>query len=75
VVEGGEEVKSKKFSNEIFKMATVPQAIERYKISRKTLMKYAEQYGALVRFGRSVCIDVDNNAKLPTGLIQEEWGD
>ena len=47
------------YSNEITKMATVPQAIERYKISRRTLMKYAEQYDALVRFGRSVRIDID----------------
>jgi len=47
------------YSDEITKMATIPQAIERYKISRKTLMKYAEQYGALVRFGRSVRINVE----------------
>jgi hypothetical protein len=40
-------------------MATVPQAIERYKVSRLTLMKYAEQYNALVRFGRSVRIDIE----------------
>ena len=52
-------MKSMKYSDEITKMATVPQAIERYKISRKTLMKYAEQYNALVRFGRSVRIDIE----------------
>jgi len=47
------------YSDEITKMATVPQAIERYKISRRTLMKYAEKYDALVRFGRSVRIDIE----------------
>lgn len=47
------------YSDEITKMATVPQAIERYKISRKTLMKYADKYDALVRFGRSVRIDIE----------------
>ncbi len=47
------------YSDEITKMATVPQAIERYKISRKTLMKYAGKYDALVRFGRSVRIDIE----------------
>ncbi len=47
------------FSNDLSKMATVPQAIERYKVSRLTLMKYAEQYNALVRFGRSVRIDIE----------------
>ena len=46
------------FSTELSKLATVPQAIDRYKISRLTLMKYAEQYDALVRFGRSVRIDI-----------------
>lgn len=46
------------YSDEITKMATVPQAIERYKISRKTLMKYAKKYDALVRFGRSVRVDI-----------------
>ena len=47
------------YSDEITKMATVPQAIERYKISRRTLMKYADKYDALVRFGRSVRIDIE----------------
>lgn len=47
------------YSDEITKMATVPQAIERYKISRRALMKYADKYDALVRFGRSVRIDIE----------------
>ena len=47
------------YSADITKFATVPQAIERYKISRRTLMKYAESYKALVRFGRSVRIDIE----------------
>ena len=46
-------------SDEITKLATVPQAMERYKISRNTLMKYAEQYNALVKFGKSVRIDIE----------------
>lgn len=45
------------YSDEITKMATVPQAMERYKISRKTLMKYANDLDAVVRFGRSVRIN------------------
>ena len=52
-------MKRMNYSDEITKLATVPQAIERYKISRKTLMKYATQYDALVRFGRSVRIDIE----------------
>lgn len=47
------------FSTEISKLATVPQAIDRYKISRLTLMKYAEKGGAVVRFGKSVRINID----------------
>lgn len=43
----------------ITKYSTVPQAMERYKISRKTLMKYADDAGAVIRFGKSVRIDVD----------------
>ena len=47
------------FSAEISKLATVPQASDRYKISRKTLMKYAENAGAVVRFGKSVRINIE----------------
>lgn len=46
------------FSTELSKLATVPQAVDRYKVSRLTLMKYAEQYDAIVKFGRSVRIDI-----------------
>lgn len=46
------------FSTELSKLATVPQAVDRYKISRLTLMKYAEKIGAVVRFGRSVRINI-----------------
>ena len=53
------------YSDLLTKMATVPQAIERYKISRKTLMKYATRYDAIVRFGRSVRIDIE---KFDSGL-------
>ncbi len=47
------------FSSEISKLATVPQAQERYKISRKTVMKFAEENNAVVRFGKSVRIDCE----------------
>lgn len=46
------------FSNEVIKLAIVPQAMERYKISRGTLMKIADSENAIRRFGRSVRIDV-----------------
>lgn len=51
------------FSLEISKLATVSQAVERYKISRKTLMKHANKIGAVVRFGRSVRINIDKMDK------------
>ena len=46
------------FSNELTKLAMVSQAMERYKISRKTLMTYAKYANAVVYFGRSVRIDI-----------------
>ncbi len=55
------------FSDQVIKLATVPQAQQRYKISRRTLMKYAEQYNAIVRFGRSVRIDVEQFDKAMRG--------
>lgn len=47
------------FSDEIIKLATVPQAMERYKLSRGTLMRIAENENVIRRFGRSVRIDVE----------------
>jgi hypothetical protein len=47
------------YSNEITKLATVEQAKERYKLSRNTLIKIAEENNAVCRFGRSVRIDVE----------------
>lgn len=46
------------FSNTITKLATVPQAKERYKLGRTMLMKVAEDNDAIRRFGRSVRIDI-----------------
>jgi len=46
------------YSDTVTKLATVPQAVERYKISRNALMKIAEQEKAVRRFGRSVRIDI-----------------
>lgn len=47
------------FTNQITKLATVPQAMERYKVSRNTLIKIASNENAVRRFGRSVRIDVE----------------
>ena len=55
------------FSDDLSKLATVKQGTERYKVSRGTLMKYADQFDALVRFGRSVRIDIE---KFDNGLDQ-----
>lgn len=46
------------FSNNVTKLATVPQAVERYKLSRNTLMRIADDENAVRRFGRAVRIDV-----------------
>jgi len=46
------------FSNEIIKLCTVRQAVDRYKIGRTSLMQLAERENAVRRFGRSVRIDV-----------------
>lgn len=51
-------MKKNQFSNKLTKLAMVPQAMERYKISRKTLMQYAGYANAIVRFGKSVRIDI-----------------
>ena len=47
------------FSNDITKLATVPQAKERYKLGRTKLMQIAEDNNAVRRFGRSVRIDIE----------------
>lgn len=47
-----------KYSDQIVKLATLPQAVERYKIGRTKLMQIAEQAGAVKRFGRMVRIDI-----------------
>ena len=47
-----------KFSNNVTKLATVPQAVDRYKLSRNTLMRIAEDNNAVRRFGRAVRIDI-----------------
>lgn len=57
------------FSDNVTKLATIKQAQERYKISRGALVKYAELYGAIVRFGRSVRIDIE---KMDTALSGEK---
>lgn len=57
-----------KFSDNVTKLATIKQAQERYKICRGTLVKYAEKNGAIVRFGRSVRIDIE---KMDAALSNE----
>ena len=46
------------YSNTVIKLATVAQAIERYKLGRASLMKLAENENAVRRFGRAVRVDV-----------------
>ena len=47
-----------KYSNDIFKYATVPQACDYFKLGRNSLMKYLDNTGAIKRFGKSVRIDI-----------------
>lgn len=47
------------YTNRVIKLATVPQAVERYKLGRTALMQLAESENAVRRFGRSVRIDVE----------------
>lgn len=47
------------YSNNVSKLATVEQAVERYKLGRTKLMQVAEVNGAVRRIGRSVRIDVE----------------
>ena len=47
-----------KYSNTITKLATVPQAEERYKLGRTKLMEIAEDNGAVRPIGRAVRIDI-----------------
>lgn len=46
------------FSDNVTKLATVSQAVERYKLSRNTLMRIADNENAIRRFGRAVRIDI-----------------
>lgn len=51
-------MKKSQFTNTIYRFSTVPQGMEYYKLSRVSLMKLAEEAGAIQRFGRSVRIDI-----------------
>lgn len=48
-----------KYSDNISKLATFPQAVERYKLGRTKLTEIAEAENAIRRFGRSVRIDIE----------------
>ena len=41
------------------KLGTIDEARDRYHLCRKTLIKYAKEYGAFVRFGRLARIDFE----------------
>ena len=45
------------FDDTITKLMTVEQGKQRYKVSRATLMRLAEEANAIRRFGRSIRID------------------
>lgn len=47
------------YTNKVEKLATVPQAMERYKLGRNLIMELAENNEAIRRFGRAVRIDVE----------------
>lgn len=47
------------YTNEITKLATIEQAKDRYKLGRYALTRYAEEKGALVRFGRNIRINIE----------------
>lgn len=48
-----------KYSDTVVKLATVPQAMERYKLGRNMIMKLASDNEAIRRFGRAIRIDVE----------------
>lgn len=47
-----------KYSDNVSKLATVQQAMERYKLSRNSLLKVGEDAGAIRRLRRAVRIDI-----------------
>ena len=52
-------MKQAQYSNEITKLATVKQAVERYKLGKTKLMEVAEESKAIRRFGKAVRIDIE----------------
>lgn len=59
------------YSKEIVKLATVDEAMTRYKLSRSSVMRYATKANAVRKIGRSVRIDVD----VMDQYIKESGGD
>lgn len=47
-----------KYSTDVTKLATINMAKERYKLSRASAVKLAEENNALIHIGRCVRIDV-----------------
>ena len=52
-------MKQPQYSNDLTKLATVKQAVERYKLGKTKLMEVAEDNNAIRRFGRAVRIDIE----------------
>lgn len=62
-----------KYSADITKFATIDMAKERYKLSRATVVKLAEEKNALIHIGRCVRIDVQKLDKELEKL--SEWSE
>ena len=47
------------FLTDPVKLATIREAQERYRLGRTSVVKLAQEHGAIRRFGRSLRIDVE----------------
>lgn len=46
------------YKTKISKLATIPEAQERYRLGRKSVLDVATEVGAIVRIGRIIRIDI-----------------
>lgn len=46
------------YSADVSKLATIPMARDRYKLSRNALVKYANEANAVVKLGKSIRINI-----------------
>lgn len=58
------------YTDNITKLATVKQAMERYKISRPTLYNLAKEHNSFVKIGKCTRIDCDTLDK----ALLRKWG-